>query len=64
MNKSLRFSLCWAVLSPLCGSMVIIQVMESLGVLQELREAGAVDGDRVLVGEREIVVSEPPEYLS
>lgn len=41
----------------------MIQVMESLGVLQELRDEGAVDGDRVLVGDREIVVAEPPENL-
>lgn len=39
------------------------QVMESLGVLRELREAGALDGDRVMVGESEIVIAEPPENL-
>lgn len=37
--------------------------MESLGVLQELREEGAVDGDLVLVGEKEIALAEPPENL-
>lgn len=36
------------------------QVMESLGVLQELREAGAVYGDIVLVADREIKLAEPP----
>jgi len=38
-------------------------VMESLGVLQELRAEGAVDGDTVLVGEQEITLAEPPENL-
>lgn len=37
--------------------------MESLGVLEELREAGAQDGDMVLVGEMEIALEEPPESL-
>lgn len=40
------------------------QVMESLGVLQELREEGAADGDVVLVGEQEIALAEPPANLS
>lgn len=46
-----------------CDYLVMIQIMESLGVLHELREAGAVDGDRVLVGEHEIVLAEPPDNL-
>lgn len=37
--------------------------MESLGVLQELRDEGAVDGDMVLVGEKEIALAEPPMNL-
>lgn len=37
--------------------------MESLGVLDELREAGAVDGDAILVGDMEIALAEPPENL-
>lgn len=34
--------------------------MESLGVLQELQEAGALYGDIVLVADREIKLAEPP----
>eukprot|EP00752_Nemacystus_decipiens_P008108 g7248.t1 len=40
-----------------------LKVMESLGVLRELREEGAADGDLVLVGEKDIVLAEPPENL-
>lgn len=40
--------------------MLVGQVMESLGVLQELQEAGAVYGDIALVGDREIKLVEPP----
>lgn len=39
------------------------KVMESLGVLQELREEGAANGDLVLVGEKQIALAEPPENL-
>lgn len=37
--------------------------MESLGVVLELREAGAVDGDIVVVGDMEIALAEPPDNL-
>lgn len=37
--------------------------MESLGVLQELRDEGAADGDVLLVGEKELALAEPPENL-
>ena len=37
--------------------------MELLGVLQELRDEGALNGDVVLVGDREITLAEPPENL-
>ncbi|CAN0283300.1 unnamed protein product [Ectocarpus sp. 4 AP-2014] len=41
-----------------------LKVMESLGVLQELRKEGAADGDVILVGEKEIALAEPPANLS
>lgn len=41
----------------------VSQVMESLGVLRELRDEGAANGDIVLVGEKEIALAEPPENL-
>lgn len=44
-------------------TLVALQVMESLGVLDELREAGAKEGDIVLVGDMEIALTEPPENL-
>lgn len=44
-------------------SYFLFQVMESLGILEELREAGATDGDMILVGETEIALAEPPENL-
>ena len=34
--------------------------MESLGVLHELREAGAVNGDVIVVADKEITLAEPP----
>ncbi|CAM9518893.1 unnamed protein product [Laminaria digitata] len=40
-----------------------LKVMESLGVLQELRDEGALIGDTILVGDREIALAEPPENL-
>ncbi|CAM9920455.1 unnamed protein product [Ascophyllum nodosum] len=37
-----------------------LKVMESLGVLHELREAGAVNGDVIVVADKEITLAEPP----
>lgn len=61
------FSFCPYMTVPLYLYMTVPlylhKVMESLGVLQELREEGAANGDLVLVGEKQIALAEPPENL-